>query len=74
MSKESALYDEIARVAYSMYEKRGYGHGSDMQDWIEAERLVMKKSSKNMESESKSKPQQSRSLSRTKSSSAGLSH
>jgi hypothetical protein len=75
MRKDSALYDEIARVAYSIYEKRGYRHGSDLQDWVEAERLVMKKSSKNMESESKSsKPRQSKPLSRSKSDSAGLSH
>lgn len=32
---------KIAEKAYSLWEKRGRPHGNDMQDWIEAERLVM---------------------------------
>jgi hypothetical protein len=33
----------IARVrmkAYEIYEKRGYSHGQDLDDWLEAERIV----------------------------------
>lgn len=33
----------IARVrmkAYEIYEKRGYSHGKDLDDWLEAERIV----------------------------------
>ncbi|HUO76939.1 MAG TPA: DUF2934 domain-containing protein [Thermodesulfovibrionales bacterium] len=35
------LYDEIARVAYELYEKRGKGEGFNLSDWLEAERIVM---------------------------------
>ncbi|PKK83997.1 MAG: hypothetical protein CVT49_06105 [candidate division Zixibacteria bacterium HGW-Zixibacteria-1] len=30
----------VRKVAYSMYERRGYSHGNDMGDWLEAERKV----------------------------------
>jgi hypothetical protein len=35
----------IARVrmkAYEIYEKRGYSHGQNLDDWLEAERIVKK--------------------------------
>jgi hypothetical protein len=32
--------EEIARVAYQLFERRGGGHGQDQQDWFEAERIV----------------------------------
>jgi len=35
----------IARVrmkAYELYEKRGCTHGKDLDDWLEAERIVKK--------------------------------
>jgi hypothetical protein len=35
------LQDEIARVAYSLYEKRGRLDGYQHHDWLEAERIVM---------------------------------
>lgn len=35
------LHDEIARVAYSLYEKRGRVGGYAEQDWLEAEKIVM---------------------------------
>jgi hypothetical protein len=34
---------KIAEMAYQLWEKRGRPHGSDMQDWIEAEKIVMGK-------------------------------
>jgi hypothetical protein len=34
------LYDEIARVAYDLYEKSGRIPGRDEQNWIEAEKIV----------------------------------
>jgi len=34
----------IAAKAYELYEKRGCTHGSDREDWFEAERLVMSQS------------------------------
>lgn len=35
------LYEEIARVAYELYEKTGYVDGRDLDNWLEAERIVM---------------------------------
>lgn len=31
---------EIAKVAYGLFERRGGLHGQDQQDWFEAERIV----------------------------------
>jgi len=53
MNKDKNMYDEIARVAYGLYEKRGYSHGSDIDDWTQAERIVMKKYSKEIEKDVK---------------------
>ena len=36
----STSADEIARVAYELFARRGCGHGSDQEDWFEAERIV----------------------------------
>ncbi|HTN43466.1 MAG TPA: DUF2934 domain-containing protein [Nitrospiria bacterium] len=35
------LRERIAQKAYDLYEKRGSVHGLDVQDWLEAERLIM---------------------------------
>jgi len=35
------LRERIAQKAYELYEKRGSTHGLDVQDWLEAERLVL---------------------------------
>jgi hypothetical protein len=32
--------ERIKRTAYAIYEKRGYAHGYDLQDWLEAEKIV----------------------------------
>jgi hypothetical protein len=53
MNKDQNLFDEIARVAYGLYEKRGYSHGSDIDDWTQAERIVMKKYAKGIEKDVK---------------------
>ncbi len=37
---KSKLQDEIARVAYELFEKRGCVAGYHVDDWIEAERIV----------------------------------
>ncbi|MGB3941522.1 MAG: DUF2934 domain-containing protein [Candidatus Manganitrophaceae bacterium] len=36
-----AIYEIIAKKAYELYEKRGGQHGHDLEDWVEAERLVL---------------------------------
>lgn len=33
--------EEIARVAYELFERRGRVDGFDQQDWLEAERIVL---------------------------------
>ncbi|MEM7828319.1 MAG: DUF2934 domain-containing protein [Candidatus Aenigmatarchaeota archaeon] len=35
------LHDEIAKVAYELFLKRGCVHGHDLDDWLEAERIVL---------------------------------
>ena len=34
------LMDVVQQKAYELFEKRGFQHGSDLFDWLEAERLV----------------------------------
>lgn len=33
-----ATHEEIASRAYKLFEQRGYGHGRDLDDWLQAER------------------------------------
>lgn len=33
-------YEEVAKVAYELYLKRGGAHGFDVEDWMEAEKIV----------------------------------
>ncbi len=35
------LHDEIAAVAYELYEARGCIPGRDLDDWLDAERIVL---------------------------------
>jgi len=35
------LFDLIEKKAYEFYESRGYQHGRDQDDWIEAEKAVV---------------------------------
>jgi hypothetical protein len=34
-------YDEIAKIARELYEKSGKREGRDLDNWLEAERIVM---------------------------------
>ena len=36
-----SLHERIALKAYAIYEKRGCRHGSDLADWLAAEREVL---------------------------------
>lgn len=38
---EPALRDRVAQKAYELYEKRGRTDGCNVEDWLEAERLVL---------------------------------
>jgi len=33
--------EDIERLAYSLFENRGGKHGSDLDDWLEAEKIVI---------------------------------
>lgn len=35
------LQGTIATRAYALYEERGYRHGCDLQDWLDAEREIL---------------------------------
>jgi hypothetical protein len=35
------LHEEIAAIAYELYESRGCVRGRDLDDWLDAERLVL---------------------------------
>ena len=37
--------EKIHKKAYELYKKRGYAHGNDWADWLEAEKLVVSESS-----------------------------
>jgi len=43
MKRKQGLHNEIARVAYELYTKRGRAHGRDLGDWLEAEKIVTEK-------------------------------
>lgn len=58
------LSEEIAKVAYELYEKRGRGHGQHFDDWLEAERIVMARHAKSAEKTGKS-PVKKRTSTRT---------
>ena len=35
-----SLHEMIEKKAYEIYEKRGKQHGRDLDDWLEAERII----------------------------------
>ena len=43
MNRKQGVHDEITKVAYELYEKRDGAHGHDVEDWLEAEKIVMEK-------------------------------
>jgi len=40
MDRSDEFYRQVAKVAYEIYDGRGT-HGQDLDDWLEAERIVM---------------------------------
>jgi hypothetical protein len=51
MGKIENLTVEIIRVAYELYVGRGMAHGHDLEDWLEAERIVLERHAKEIEHE-----------------------
>jgi len=37
---EKPLYEMIQKKAYELYEKRGREQGKDLDDWLEAEKII----------------------------------
>ncbi len=44
--KQRDLNEEIAKVAYDLYEKRGKTQGNDLDDWVRAEKIVTERYAK----------------------------
>jgi hypothetical protein len=40
-AKELALFERIAQRAYELYERRGGQAGSELEDWLQAEREII---------------------------------
>ncbi len=40
-SEDPDLHRRIALKAYELFAQRGYRHGHDCEDWLEAERLIL---------------------------------
>jgi len=53
---DSDLRERIALKAYELYEQRGWSHGLDTEDWLEAERLVLIETKVASKSKTVSKP------------------
>lgn len=43
LSDDRLRHQRIAEKAYELYQRRGCCHGQDLDDWLEAERLVLAK-------------------------------
>ena len=41
LPKAEELRDDIAKRAYELYERRGWNHGQDLSDWLEAEQQIL---------------------------------
>ncbi|OGW26018.1 MAG: hypothetical protein A2X59_07990 [Nitrospirae bacterium GWC2_42_7] len=43
MSQEKNIQDEIAKVAYELFENSGRMYGCELENWLAAEKIVMEK-------------------------------
>lgn len=41
IASDQALHQAISEKAYALYQKGGRRHGQDLEDWLEAEQLVL---------------------------------
>ena len=53
MTQKKNLYDEIAKVAYTLFENSGRLYGYDLENWLDAEKIVREMHAKEMASETK---------------------
>jgi len=45
-AEANGMHERIALRAYALYEERGYRHGWDLQDWLDAEREILSPTSR----------------------------
>ena len=38
--------NRVRKIAYELYERRGYVHGHELEDWLEAEKIIKEEISK----------------------------
>jgi len=69
------LYDEIAKIAYELYEKSGRAEGHEVVNWLEAERIIMARhrEQRKLETELPSSPKKKKSPSTKKVSETAIS-
>jgi hypothetical protein len=48
---EKNIYDEIAQVAHDLYERSGRVQGRSVQNWLEAEKIVLARREKGTKKE-----------------------
>ncbi|OHE57994.1 MAG: hypothetical protein A2Z47_15245 [Thermodesulfovibrio sp. RBG_19FT_COMBO_42_12] len=53
MTQKKNLHDEIVKVAYTLFENSGRLYGYDLENWLEAEKIVMEMHAKEMASKAK---------------------
>jgi hypothetical protein len=53
MTQNKKLHDEIAIVAYTLFQNSGRLHGYDVENWLEAEKMVMEAYAKGVETDAK---------------------
>ncbi|MEW6587314.1 MAG: DUF2934 domain-containing protein [Nitrospirota bacterium] len=46
MTQKEKLHEEIAKAAYALFESSGRLHGHDLENWLEAEKIVLGKHEK----------------------------
>jgi hypothetical protein len=51
MSQKKNIHDEIAKVAYELFENSGRMYGYELENWLAAEKIVMEKYAKEIEQE-----------------------
>jgi hypothetical protein len=44
--RDPDVMKRIAETAYALWEKRGRPHGNDLRDWLEAEKIVLRNTSR----------------------------
>ena len=49
MSRAKNIHDEVAKVAYDLFENSGRMYGYEVENWLAAEKIVMERYSKEIE-------------------------